>query len=133
MQHRQIFILALLRLLRIAPESARHTAAVERQFARKLITAHPRAPHGKALLRQNVPRHAHPTMNSAKLFILLWIEETALIVRIEKLTHDAAFAAQRKEDDHQSDDEGRPHDHKISHKESDAATENRRAVPGRVH
>src|SRR2546427_2878357 len=50
MQHRQIFILALLRLLRIAPESARHAAAVKRQFARQLITAHPGAPHGKALV-----------------------------------------------------------------------------------
>ena len=106
---------------------------MKRQLARKLITAHPGTPLGKALLRQNVPRHAHAAVNSAKLFVLVWIEESPLVVRIEKLAHDAAFAAQRKEDDHQSDDERGPHDHKVSHEESDAATENRRAVPGRVH
>src|SRR5207244_12694782 len=101
---------------------------MKRQLARKLITAHPRAPLGKALLRQNVPRHAHAAVNTAKLFVLLWIKKSPLIVRIEKLAHDAAFAAQRKEDDHQSNDERRPHDHKVSHKESDADTENCRAV-----
>src|SRR5207245_7069274 len=62
MQQRQIFILALLRLLRIAPESARHAAAMKRQLARKLIAAHPGAPHGKTLTHQNVTGHAHPTI-----------------------------------------------------------------------
>ena len=51
------------------------------------------------------------------------IEKAFLIIRIQKLLDESAFALQLKVSDHQSDDQRRAHHHEVSHKESSTAEE----------
>src|SRR5205823_2018327 len=79
-----------------------------------------------------IPRHSHATADRAKLFVLESVEKTSLIVRVEKLSDDSAFAPQREKDHHQGYDERRSHDQKIPREKSSRATIRSSAVPGRV-
>src|SRR6185295_2066297 len=109
-QHRQIRALAFLSCLRVASNSTRHAVPKKRQLARDLIAAHARAPAREAMRPERVPGHSHPAANCAKFFVLLRIEKAPLVIRVEKLADDTAFAAQRKENHHQSHNKRRPHD-----------------------
>src|SRR2546423_8012959 len=103
------------------------------QPAGPLVGTHSRPPTGKTRSPEGIPRHAHAAADRAELFVLCWIKETFLIVRIEKLTNHLPFAPQGKENHHERNDECWPHDQKISRKEKSGSSKRRGTIPGCVH
>jgi len=96
MQSRSILFFAFSRLLRISVKATSDATAMKRQLARHLITAPAHAPARKPVRPVGAPRHLHAAAHAAEPFKFMLIEKAFLIIRIQELLDESAFALQLK-------------------------------------
>src|ERR1051325_7635279 len=106
---------------------------MECQFTCQLIEAPPRAPTLHTAFGKGIERRSHPAEDRAELFVFFLIQESALEIDDEKLSHYLSFTSQRKCDHDEHDEESRNHYDDVSEYENTAAAEHGRTVPDAVH